>query len=67
MGLCGCAGFSLLTESEGHSLVVVLWSFIVGASLAAEHGLWGAQASVAEARGLLPRSRTQAQLLRHTG
>ena len=45
-------GFFLAVESRGSSLVVVCGLLIVVASLLAEHGLWGAQASVAVARVL---------------
>ena len=38
LGLCCCAGFSLLVTSRGYSLVWVL-ELLVAASLVAEHGL----------------------------
>ena len=68
-------GFSLLTASRGCSLVAVSRLLIAVASLVAEHGLQGAWALVAVARGLsscgsqalehrLSSCGTQAQLLR---
>ena len=54
LGLRGCAGFSLAVECGGCCLVVVCWLLTAVVSLA-EHGLWGAQASVAVARGLRSR------------
>ena len=39
LGLCCCAGFSLVVASGGKSLVVVHGRLIVVASLVAEHGL----------------------------
>ena len=48
----GCAesslscGLSLAVESRGHSLVAVLGPLIAVASLIAEHGFQGSQASV---------------------
>ena len=47
-------GLSLVEMSRGFSLVVVCWLLTAVVSLA-EHGLWGAQASVAVARGLRSR------------
>ena len=38
LGLCCCAGFSLVAVSGGYSLVIVI-GFTVVASLAAEHEL----------------------------
>ena len=54
----GCAesslpcGLSLAVESRGHSLVAVLGPLIAVASLVAEHGFQGSQASVVVALGL---------------
>ena len=45
-GLCCCMGFSLLSVSSGYSLVMLLGLPIAVASLVAEHGLQGVQASV---------------------
>ena len=39
--LRGCAGFSLVVASRGHSLVVVPGLLTTVASLVAEHGLQG--------------------------
>ena len=39
LGLCCCAGFSLLAENGGFSLVAVHRLLIAVASLVAEHGL----------------------------
>ena len=39
LGLCCCAGFSLVAVSRGHSLVVVNGLLIGAAPLFAEHGL----------------------------
>ena len=52
LGLRCCAGFSLVSESRGCSLVAVLRLLIAVASLAAQHGLWGAWASVVGVRRL---------------
>ena len=41
-----CAGFSLVLESRGYSLVAVLRLLVAVASLVAEHGLWVTWASV---------------------
>ena len=60
LGLHCCVGFFLAVESRGSSLVVVRGLLIAVASLLAEHGLWGAQASVAVAR-VLSNCGTQAQ------
>ena len=51
----GCAGSSLLLwlwVSRGHSLLAVHGLLTVVASLVAEHGFWGSQASVAALCGL---------------
>ena len=51
MGLCCCA--QAFSSGEcGLLSVVAPWPLIAAASLAVEHGLWGTQASVAEANGL---------------
>ena len=58
------AGFSLVVGSRGYFSVAVLSLLIVVASLVAERGLSGTQASVVRARGPLgwfPGSRAQAQ------
>ena len=47
-----CAGFSLVSESRGYSLVAVRELPVVTASPVAEHRLYGAQASVVTAHGL---------------
>ena len=39
LGLCGCAGFSLVAASSGYSLVAGHGLLIVAVSLAAEHRL----------------------------
>ena len=52
LGLCCSAGFSLVVGSKSYSLVKALGLLIAVASLIAEHGLWGAQASVVQASGL---------------
>ena len=39
LGLCSCAGFSLVAASRGYSLLEVLELLIAVASLFAEHGL----------------------------
>ena len=52
LGLARSAGFSLVEASRGYSRVSASRLLIVVASLVAEHGLWGAQASVAAAPGL---------------
>ena len=44
-------GFSLIAVNRGYSLVVVLRLLIAVASVAAEHRLYGTQASVAAALG----------------
>ena len=44
-------GFSLVAVNRGYSLVVVLRLLIAVASVAAEHRLYGTQASVAAALG----------------
>ena len=45
-------GFSLLSASSGYSLIVLLGLLIAVASLVAEHGLQGVQASVVGSHGL---------------
>ena len=50
--LLRCTGFSPVAESRGCSPVAVHGLLIVVASLPAEHGLSGTEASVAAARGL---------------
>ena len=52
LGLCCCAGFSLVVESRGYSLVVVRGLLIVVASLVVEHRLYGAWPSIVVAPGL---------------
>ena len=52
LGLAHSAGFSLVEASRGYSRVSACRLLIVVASLVAEHGLWGAQASIAAAPGL---------------
>ena len=52
LGLCCCMGFSLLSASSGYSLVMLLRLPIAVASLVAEHGLQGVQASVVTSHGL---------------
>ena len=53
LGLCCCVGFSLVLASGGFSLVVVHGVLVVhGGSLVAEHGLYGAWASVVVICGL---------------
>ena len=47
-----CAGFSLVSESRGYSLVTVCELPVVIASRIAEHRLYGVQASVVTAHGL---------------
>ena len=47
-----CSGFSLVAASGGYSLAAVLGLLTVVASLIAEYGLEGVQASVAAAPGL---------------
>ena len=39
LGLCCLAGFSLVSESRGYSLVAVLGLLIAAASLVSEHEL----------------------------
>ena len=51
LGLHCCADFSLAVECGGYCLVGVRWLLTAVVSLA-EHGLWGAQSSVAVAHGL---------------
>ena len=45
-------GLSLVAVSRAHSLAVVHRLLTAVASLVAEHGLWGVQASVVAAGGL---------------
>ena len=52
LGLCCCAGFSLVSESGGYSLAVVLGLLISVASPVVEQGLSRMRASVAAAHGL---------------
>ena len=48
-----CMGFSLVSVSRGHSVVVVGAGFLIAvASLVVEHGLCGVQVSVVVAPGL---------------
>ena len=48
--LCGCCmGFSLVAKSGGYSLVAVRGILVAVASLAAEHRLYGTQASAVAA------------------
>ena len=51
LGLCCCAGFSLVVESRGYSLVVVRGLLTVVASLV-EHRLYGAWPSTVVDPGL---------------
>ena len=46
LGLCCCTGFSLVVASRGYFLGVLRRLLIAVASLVAEHGLQGTQASV---------------------
>ena len=52
LGLCCCAGFSLVAESSGCSLVEVHRLLIVVAYPVAKHRLQGAQASAVVTPGL---------------
>ena len=52
LGLCCCAGFSLAV-ARGYSLVAGHELLIAVASLVGEHGLYGMQASVVVAHGLM--------------
>ena len=52
LGLHFCAGFSLVLETRGYSLVGVCRLLIAVISPVAEHRLWGSQASVVVAHGL---------------
>ena len=45
-GLCSCAGSSVVVLSGDYHLVVVFGLLVAVASLVAEHGVQGAQASV---------------------
>ena len=51
LGLCCCAGSSLVLASRGCSLVVECGLLTVAATLVAEHRLWGTWASVVVAGG----------------
>ena len=44
--------FSLVVASRGYSMVAVCWLLIAVASLVAEHGILGAQASAVVLHGL---------------
>ena len=44
LGLCCCAGFSLVAAGRGYSVIAVGGLLIVVASVIAEDGFWGAQA-----------------------
>ena len=55
LGLCCCAGFSLVVTSWGSSPVVVHLLLVAVASFVAERGLYGASVAVD------PSSRVQAQ------
>jgi len=57
LGLFCCMGFSLVADSRGYFVVVVHRLLITGASLVAEHGLYGTWAWYSQPLG----SRTQAQ------
>lgn len=46
LGLCSCAGSSVVVLSGDYHLVVVFGLLVAVASLVAEHGVQGAQASV---------------------
>ena len=52
LGLCCCLGFSLVEASGCLSVAAVQGFLTVVASLVAEHGLWGTQASVTAASWL---------------
>ena len=52
LGLHYCTGFSLVVAIGGYSPVAGHRLLIAVASLAAEHGPWGAPASAIAARGL---------------
>ena len=52
LGLCCCAGYSLVAASGSDSLVAVCRLLVVVASLVAEDGLQGVWASVVAARRL---------------
>ena len=51
LGLCRCAGFSLVAASRDYSSVLVHGLLIAMVSLVAEHWLQGTQASVAAVCG----------------
>ena len=71
LGLRCCAGFSLVGEGGGYSLVAVHGLLTVVTSFVAEHGLQALQAPTVAARGLSScgplGSRAQAQQLWHMG
>ena len=48
LGLCGCAGFSLVEMSRGYSTDALHRLLIAAVSLVAKHGLQGTLASVVE-------------------
>ena len=52
LDLCCCMGFPLISECGGYSLFWVCRLLVAVASLVAEHGPWGAQASVVVTHGL---------------
>ena len=52
LGLVAVHGLSLVAASGGYSLVLVCGFLIAAASLVAEHGFYGLQASVIAALGL---------------
>ena len=52
LSLLCCTSFSLVEVSRGCSLVAMLGLLIAVASLGAEHGLWGVQASIVVKHGL---------------
>ena len=70
LGLHCCAGFSIVGEGGGYSLVAVHGLLTVVTSLVAEHGLQALQAPTVAARGLSScgplGSRAQAQQLWRT-
>ena len=64
LGLCCCAGFSLIVVIGGIPLVVACQVLFAVASFFVGGGLWGVWASVVAASGLY---RAQAQWLWHMG